>query len=140
MTAKIQPARIEDVEGIYSILKGFNRPAYTKDLITDLINNKDSICLKITDNGKIIASLGARAEGRDAFWIYFVAVRIEYRRKGYARQLMEKFFEEAKNKGAKRVAVDTPEKELFERFGFMEVGRLPKWQGERDQIIMFREI
>lgn len=136
----IQFANLEDVENIFKIMKDVGRVAYTKDLVRDLIESKDSLCLKLIENGQIIGALGARAEGKNSSWLYFVVIKDQYRGRGYAKELMNRFFEEAKKKGLKRVALDTPDSEFFEGFGFKEVGRIPNWYEDRDQIIMFRNI
>ena len=63
-----------------------------------------------------------RSEGRNSAWLYFVVIRPEHRNKGYASRLMNRFFAEAR------------------RFGFEQVGLLPNWYEDRDQIIVFRKL
>jgi ribosomal protein S18 acetylase RimI-like enzyme len=135
---KIKYVTSEDVEEIYEIMRSVGRIAYTKGLIVDLINSQDSFCLKLQDDKQIIGVLGARAEGKNSSWLYFIVIKEDYRGKGYAKELMNKFFNELKCKGIKRIALDTPDKEFFEKFGFKEVGRIPDWYEEKDQIIMFQ--
>ncbi len=136
----IEYATTKDIDRIYEIMEESERMAYTKELVNDLIISKDSICLKITEDGEIIGALGARAEGENSCWLYFIVVRKNCRIQGYAGKLMEKFFEEARKEGFKRVALDTPDREFFERFGFEDVGRIPKWYETKDQHIMFKSL
>jgi len=131
-------ADIEDVEEIYDIMKGIGRIAYTRDLVADLINSESSICLKLILDEKIIGALGEKAEGENALWLYFVVVKEEFRKKDYATKLMNRLFEEAKNIGIKRIALDTPDREFSEKFGFKEAGKIPNWYKGKDQIIMYR--
>jgi N-acetylglutamate synthase-like GNAT family acetyltransferase len=121
-------------------MKDVGRVAYTKDLVRDLINSKDSFCFKLIESDQIIGALGARSEGMNSSWLYFVVIKDQYRGRAYAKELMNRFFEEAKKKGLKRVALDTPDKDFFVKFGFQEVGRIPKWYEDRDQIIMFKNL
>ncbi|GBE20651.1 hypothetical protein BMS3Abin17_01393 [archaeon BMS3Abin17] len=53
---------------------------------------------------------------------------------------MNYLFDEARKKGIKRMALDTPDREFFEKFGFKEVGRIPNWYEDKDQIIMFKNL
>jgi ribosomal protein S18 acetylase RimI-like enzyme len=134
----IQYATLDDIEQIYKIMRQIGRIAYTKNLVIDLINSEDSICLKLLENGQIAGVLGARAEGKNSYWLYFIVVKEEYREKGYAKEMMDKLFEEVKKKGVKRIALDTPDKDFFEKFGFKEIGRIPNWYEDKDQVIMFK--
>ena len=134
----IKHATLHDSEEIYRIMKPEGRVAYTKDLIVDLVNSEDPVCLKLLEDGQIVGALGARAEGRNSYWLYFIVVKEGYRERGCAKELMDRFFEEVKRKGVKRIALDTPDKDFFEKFGFEEVGRIPNWYEDRDQVIMFK--
>ncbi len=134
---EIREATLGDVEQIGNLMRSDGRRAYTKDLAIDLIENSQSLCLVLTENNQIVGSLGARGEGKNSCWLYYIIVKEEFRKKGHARELMKRFFDEARKIGAKRIALDTPEKEFFEKFGFKEVGRLPDWYEDMDQVIMY---
>jgi len=137
---EIRNATLDDVEQIYEIMKDNPRDAYTKDLVIDLIENRQSICLVSTENNQIIGSVGARGEGKKSCWLYYIVVKKKFRSMGYARGMIERFFDVAKKRKIKRIALDTPEKEFFERFDFKEVGRLPKWYEDKDQILMYMTV
>ncbi len=136
---KITFAKINEAERIYELIKEEGKTAYTLDLVKDLINTEGSLSL-ILKNDKIIGALGARAEGKNSAWLYYIVIDRDYREKGYAKKLIDKLFEEARKKGIRRIALDTPEKEFFEKFGFKEVGRIPDWHENKDQVIMFKEL
>jgi len=138
---KIRKARLKDAKGIYlKFLKKPYRDAYTNQLIIDLIKNKLSICLVAEQNNRIVGVLGARREGHKAYWIYFVEVKKKFRNKSVKDFLMKKFFNNIKKLKANKIAVDTPNKKFFLRFGFKEIGKLPNWQKSKSQFIMFKKI
>lgn len=139
---EIRYSKIKDSEEIFQIMRQIGRrAAYTIDLVKDLIQSgENSISLVLILNNKIIGALGARAEGKKSLWFYYIVIDKEHRKKGYGRKLMSKFFEEARKKGIKRVATDTPAKEFFENFGFKEVGKIPNWYEDKDQIIMYQRL
>lgn len=84
--------------------------AYTKHLIIDLIEHKKSFCLKLTKNSQLIGVLGARSEGQNSFWLYFIVIKKQFQGKGYAKALMQAFFKESKKRAVKRIALDTLDK------------------------------
>ncbi|GBE20650.1 hypothetical protein BMS3Abin17_01392 [archaeon BMS3Abin17] len=71
---EIKYAEIKDAEGIFEIMQDVKRTAYTLDLVKDLINTHGSLSLKLIIDGKIIGALGARAEGRNSGWLYYIVV------------------------------------------------------------------
>jgi amino-acid N-acetyltransferase len=137
---EIRYAKMDDLEKIFEIMESEARSVYTIDLVRDMISSEGSLSLIVTEDEKIAGMIGARAEGKNSAWIYYVLIGQDFRGKGYAKKLMEKFFDEARSKGIKRVATDTPNSSFFEKFGFSEAGRIPHWYEEKDQIILFREI
>lgn len=137
---KIRNARISELGKVYSVLQEFRRDAYTKELAESLIEEKNSVCIVAIAESRIIATLGARKEGKNAMWIYFLAVRKKYQGKGIATRLNQEFLEKAKRLGIRKIATDTPEPNLFMKFGFKEAGMLPKWYESKDQYIMFRRL
>jgi len=76
-------------------------------------------------------------------------VKNGYRRIGIATKLMEVLVREAKKHGLKLIVLDVyennyPARALYKKFGFKEVGRVPKaifWKGEYvDEIRMALDI
>ncbi len=137
---KIEFSKIADAKKIYSLMKKEKKSAYTIELVKDLIETKKAVSIKLVSEGKIIGALGARPEGKNAYWLYYVIVDKKHRNNGYARALVDSFYSLAKRNGAKRVATDTPEKEFFEKVGLKEVGRIPRWYEDKDQIIMHKKL
>lgn len=137
---EIKPVGKEDIKEVFEIMKVYRRAAYTENFVKDLVYSKRSLCLKLVKNGKILGVIGAREEGKNSLWLYFVVVKKDERGKGYGRALMEKLLEEAKKHGIKRIALDTPEPGFFEKFGFRSLAELPKWYEEKNQFVMFKRI
>lgn len=138
---KIRRAKLNEAKKIYlGILKKPKREAYNEQLVIDLIKDKLSICLVAEREKGIVGTLGARREGYKAYWLYFLHPK-KKDDKEVEEELIKAFFKDAKKKGANKVASDTPEAKLLKRFGFKQVGRIPKWQANgKDQIIMFRRL
>ncbi|MCK4649738.1 hypothetical protein KAT36_00760 [Candidatus Pacearchaeota archaeon] len=138
---QIRSAKLTESKKIYlDILKRSGREAYNEQLIRDLIKDDFSICLVAKKAGEIVGTLGARREGYRAYWLYFLHSKEED--DGEIEELlMKNFLGTVKIKNANKIASDTPEIKLLKRFGFNEVGRIPKWQSDgKDQVIMFKEL
>ncbi len=137
----ILSANEEDAEKIYSLLKKEKRTAYTKNLVMDLIESRASLALKaVEENNKVVGALGARAEGKNSAWLYFIVVDKEYRNEGIARSLNSELERRCRTKKIKRIALDTPDKSFFSKLGYKQAGKIPKWYGTKDQIIMFKKV
>ena len=138
---KIRKAKLNEARKIYlGILKKPNRESYNEQLVKDLIKDKLSICLVAERESKIIGTLGARREGYKGYWLYFLHPK-KKDDKEVEFKLMKEFFKYAKKLGANKIASDTPEIKLLKKFGFNEVGRIPRWQANgKDQIIMFKKL
>ncbi len=138
---KIRKAKLNETKEIYlEILKKPNREAYNEQLVKDLIKDKLSICLVAERENKIAGILGARREGYKGYWLYFLHPKKKDDEE-VESELMKEFFKYAKKLGANKIASDTPEIKLLKKFGFKQVGKIPKWQANgKDQIIMFRRL
>lgn len=133
----IREATPEDADRIFALLEKEGRVAYTLDLVRDLIGQDDSLSLVDEDDGEIVGALGARAEGKNSAWLYYLITSQKRRGEGRARALFEELKEQARERGIKRLALDTPDCSFFEHLGFTEVGRIPDWYEDKDQVIMF---
>lgn len=79
---------------------------------TELVNDKESLCLIVEDDGKRIGYLAAGPKYYDYrnskyFEIQNMGVTPEYRSKGIGRQLMQKCLEWAKSRGYQKVFVSS---------------------------------
>ena len=83
---------------------------------------KETVCASITKNGQIIAT-GLGILDRDYIGIYAIHVREDYRRRGYARQIVSGLLKEGKKRGASHAYLqvvknnDSAEK-LYSSLGF----------------------
>lgn len=136
---EIKQAKLKDAERIQELIDQEDKVGYTLNFIEDLIRTDAPLSLELVVDDKIIGGLGARVEGENSAYLYYIVVDKSYRKNGYARKLMKEFFNEAKNNGIKRIALDTPYPEFFGKFGFKEVGKLPDWD-TKDQFIMLKEL
>ena len=83
---------------------------------------KETLCASITQNGEIVAT-GLGILDRDYIGIYAIHVREDYRKNGYARQLLGTLLLEGQKKGAQRAYLQVvegnhPARSLYEGFGF----------------------
>ncbi len=79
---------------------------------TELVNDKESLCLIVEDDGKRIGYLAAGPKHYDYrnskyFEIQNMGVTPGYRSKGIGKQLMQKCFEWAKSKGYQKIFVSS---------------------------------
>lgn len=83
---------------------------------------KETICASITENGEIVAT-GLGILDRDYIGIYAIHVREDYRKHGYAKQILSGLLSRGIQKGAQRAYLQVVEgnhaaKALYEAFGF----------------------
>jgi ribosomal-protein-alanine N-acetyltransferase len=92
--------------------------------------------------------------GYICFWIFAgevhllnIAVRMDCRRKGVARELLSKMFDVGKREGAETAWLEVrpsnlAAKSLYKKSGFREVGRRPRYYADtsEDAIIMSMEL
>lgn len=83
---------------------------------------KETICASITENGEIVAT-GLGILDRDYIGIYAIHVREDYRKRGYARQILSGLLSRGMEKGAQRAYLQVVEgnqaaRALYEAFGF----------------------
>lgn len=144
MGIRIRNARLDETKEIYKeLLKPAKRKAYSEEIIRTMIKEKNSICLIAEHNKNIMGVIAGRSEGKKSLWLYIIAVKESFRKKGVGRLLMEGLFEKMRKKGCKRIATDTPdikEAGFFKKSGFKIVGKLPKWYENKNQLIMFRKL
>lgn len=83
---------------------------------------KETLCASITENGEIVAT-GLGILDRDYIGIYAIHVREDYRKKGYAKQILGRLLLEGRKKGAQKAYLQVvegnhPARALYEAFGF----------------------
>lgn len=83
---------------------------------------KETLCASITENGEIVAT-GLGILDRDYIGIYAIHVREDYRKRGYARQILGSLLLKGQKKGAQKAYLQVvegnhPARALYEAFGF----------------------
>ena len=80
-------------------------------------------------------------------WLGWFAVKPEHQRQGIGTWLMNKIIEEARQKGYKKMLVETYSGKDFEsarsfysKFGFKRIGKIKKYMGKEDMIVFSKEI
>lgn len=83
---------------------------------------KETLCASITENGEIVAT-GLGILDRDYIGIYAIHVREDYRKRGYARQILGSLLLKGQKKGAQKAYLQVvegnhPARALYEALGF----------------------
>ena len=105
----IRKMTISDYEGVYSLWMscagmGLNNLDDSKDGIEKFINRNPDTCLVAEEDSRIVGVIMAGNDGRRGY-IYHTAVNPQYRKKGIAKQLVNKAVTELKLQGINKVAL-----------------------------------
>lgn len=140
----IRKANSFHIDSIYEIERNCFRVPWTKQLILDQINDKDSIVLCAYYNGNLAGFCGITnicGEGH----ITNIAVEIKYRRHGVGTALVEKLIEYAGEDGMTNITLEVrvtnlPAIRLYEKLGFIGVGIRKGYyiDNNEDALIMWR--
>jgi len=86
-------------------------------------------CFGIDCDGELRATTTAVCFGRELAWIGMVLTQREYQRRGLARGLMKHAIQYLRNRSVAWIKLDATELgvPLYERFGFLEKGRIERW-------------
>jgi len=141
----IQSLAIENIDGIKTLLQEYKKSINEKSadynqfnaLKNAIINNKIAFYTIIEDDETIgICSISIifstyKCEPVGIFDDFFI--KKEYRKKGYARKLVDFVFNDMKAKGINSVMVGCSEVDIgmYKKLGFnMELGQLLSWDGK----------
>lgn len=86
-------------------------------------------CRCIDDDGRIVATASLLPYGAQLAWIGMVLTRPEYRRQGFARQLMEDAMATAERSGIRTLKLDATDegRPLYESLGFVIEEKVERW-------------
>ena len=109
-----------------------------------LIDNKSYIVLTVNDNDTLIGYLSASVSFESSDLLQ-ICVLSEYRRKNYAGQLLQFYFDYAKNLGAKEILLEVNENnipaiKLYEKNGFQTISVRKNYYGKDSAIIMKKDL
>jgi GNAT superfamily N-acetyltransferase len=86
-------------------------------------------CFGVRDGGVLAASGTSISYGEDLAWIGMMLTLPEYRRRGFARQLMERALEFLTNRGVRCIGLDATDmgQPLYESLGFRVECQIERW-------------
>lgn len=137
---KADVARVRALE-----MESFANPWSEQAFLSEL-ENPISHMLVLEKEGEIIGMIGYWMI-LDEIHLLTIAVDPAHRGKGWARFLMHAMLTHGKDSGAKHVVLEVREnnesaRKLYERYGFVQVGRIANYYPEekQDALIMRKEI
>lgn len=122
----VRKMKIEDIEDVHALeIQCFSSP-WSKDSLAKEVDNDSSMFFVYEINGEVVGYAGMYLiidEGD----ITNVAVSADYRRKGIAREILEKMFEEAEKKHIKAFTLEVRKSnhaaiDLYTSIGFVTEG------------------
>ena len=122
---EILKVNIEDVNIIYEIDKvNFTYDSYNLDTITNYINDKNILFLKILDNNEVIGYSIVLLTNPDAE-ILKICIKIEYRNKSYAKKLLQYNIDYLKKNNFENMYLEVRSNnniaiKLYENLGFIK--------------------
>jgi ribosomal-protein-alanine N-acetyltransferase len=130
-----------DLPGVISIeRRSFPTPWSLAMFVLEL-SKPSGICLAAEHDGELIGYLVC-ARYEDVWHLMNVAIHPEHRRRGIARQMIERLFEDTGPRGKITLEVrvsNTAAIEMYERFGFRHAGRRRRYYHDNgeDALIMW---
>lgn len=130
----------ENVEGVFLVEKTcFSTPWSLASFQND-VTNENAVYFCLEDDGKVIGYVGmweSFSEGN----INNIAILPEYRRKGYAKLLLEHLISYGKEHQLTFLTLEVREsnegaRALYQKMGFLEVGRRKKYYERREDAIL----
>ena len=111
-----------------------------KDVLLKNIKDPTRIMLVAEEDGGIVGFAMGRTDESGLSWLSFMGVSPTHRRRGIGRGLVQKYLEESRLKGARKVSLNTapqlkPAVKLYVESGFMPEGFLRRHRYGVDLII-----
>lgn len=142
----IEKMTLQDLDEIMEIEKvSYLTPWSRRAFQSELTENAYAHYYVARHNGKIVGYVGMWVILEEAH-ITNIAVHPDFRRRGVARQLLEKMFEEARNMGATRMTLEVrvsniPAQTLYRKLGFVDRGLRKGYYTDtnEDAIVMWKD-
>lgn len=134
---KMEPRHIEDI--LLVERECFSDP-WSEAMFSEEISGKFAHYYVAETDGKAVGYMGMWALSGEGH-ITNVAISPSYRRKGYAKALIEHFTEIAKEENLEFMTLEvrasnTPAIKLYESFGFVQVGVRKKYYENREDALL----
>ena len=126
----MRPLTAEDIEEAFELssLAGWNQ---TRDDWRLLLETGEA-CLAIEEERRLVSTATLICYGRKLAWVGMVLTHPDFRRRGFARVLMNGIMERACELGVATVKLDATDfgRNLYESFGFRVEQPVERWQRE----------
>lgn len=149
MGVTIEDASIQHLDRLYEIeMECFDKEAFTKQQIANLLTNYNSVGLVAKINGKIVGFvIGMLYMERTALagHILTIDVSTAYRKKGIAQKLLHEIEKIFKEKGAKTCHLEVREDNiaalrLYQKLGYKKVARLKGYYKDANGIYLRKSL
>ena len=141
----IRPWLKSDNQAVENIERECFSDPWNISMIESTVSLAGFIGYVVEDNGEIVGYIGSSYIFEDGE-ILLVAVRGDYRRKGYAEKLILTLFETLKNRGVEHIFLEVrksnlPAKKCYEKCGFSVIGERKRYYSDgEDALIMEKRI
>ncbi|MBX5328741.1 MAG: ribosomal protein S18-alanine N-acetyltransferase [Candidatus Bathyarchaeota archaeon] len=149
MEVTIEDASIQQLDRLYEIeMECFDKEAFTKQQIANLLTNYNSVGLVAKISGKIVGFvIGMLYVERTALagHILTIDVSTAYRKKGIAQKLLQGIEKIFKEKGAKTCHLEVREDNivalrLYQKLGYKKVARLKGYYRDANGIYLRKDL
>ncbi|MEM3459126.1 MAG: ribosomal protein S18-alanine N-acetyltransferase [Candidatus Bathyarchaeia archaeon] len=149
MEVTIEDASIQHLDRLYEIeMECFDKEAFTKQQIADLLTDYNSVGLVAKINGKIVGFvIGMLYVERTALAGHILTIDVStvYRKKGIAQKLLHELEKIFKEKGAKTCHLEVREDNiaalrLYQKLGYKKVARLKGYYKDANGIYLRKSL
>lgn len=139
---RMNAAHVAQVAAIEKVC--FGREAWSERSVAGELENKLALWLVAVDGDTVAGYVGSQTVCGETDMMN-VAVTADYRRQGVAENLVNALVEELKAMGSRCLTLEVrasnaPAQALYEKLGFTQVGRRPKYyQNPREDALILRK-
>jgi GNAT superfamily N-acetyltransferase len=124
----IRPLTLEDIDDAFNLsaIAGWNQ---TRDDWRLLLETGEA-CLAVEEDGRLASTATLICYGRKLGWVGMVLTHPDFRRRGFARLLMNEIMDRASELAVATVKLDATDfgRSLYESFGFRAEQPVERWQ------------
>ena len=142
--AEFRLATIADCEIIAQMEQSYIECAWSPRVISETITDEFSTIYLLTESDSVIGYGGIKTV-LDEAEIYNVAVKNEYRRHGYGKQIVNKLIEHAASSGAKKIFLEVnehnrPAVALYLACGFNKISERKNYYKSGSALILLKRV
>lgn len=141
----LRPMRVEDVEQVVRVERSIYEFPWTRGNFLDSMHARYHCYVYELEHA--LVGYGVVMTGADEAHLLNLSIAAEWQRRGYGRQLLERFLEAARSRGASRIILEVRPSNpraarMYERAGFRVIGVRPGYypaaNGREDAVVMER--